>query len=104
MQQQFDRSAEDLGNSAHLEHVNVQVPDQRLATLFYVTGLGPTRPPYVMVSDGKLRVAAAPGPLGWAPPHPGPLCYGLRQQLVGECRPQSVSSADRRAAGAARTY
>ena len=31
---QFDRSAEDLGNSIHLEHVNVQVPDQRLAQLF----------------------------------------------------------------------
>jgi hypothetical protein len=37
--QQFDRAAEDLGNSIHFEHVNVQVPDQRLATLFYVTGL-----------------------------------------------------------------
>ena len=33
MQQPFDRAAEDLGNSIHLEHVNVQVPDQRLATL-----------------------------------------------------------------------
>ena len=31
---QFDRAAEDLGNSVHLEHVNVQVPDQRLAQLF----------------------------------------------------------------------
>ena len=40
MQQLFDRAAEDLGNSIHLEHVNVQVPDQRLTTLFYVAGLG----------------------------------------------------------------
>ena len=31
---QFDRSAEDLGNAIHLEHVNVTIPDQRLATLF----------------------------------------------------------------------
>jgi hypothetical protein len=46
MQQQlFDRTTEDLGNAIHLEHVNVQVPDQRLATLFYVAGLGLTRDP-----------------------------------------------------------
>ena len=38
--QQFDRAAEDLGNSIHLEHVNVQVPDQRLAQLFYAAGSG----------------------------------------------------------------
>jgi len=55
-QQHFDRSAEDLGNSIHLEHVNVQVPDQRLATLFYVTGLGLTRDPYLMVSDSNMWV------------------------------------------------
>jgi catechol-2,3-dioxygenase len=56
MQQQFDRAAEDLGNSIHLEHVNVQVPDQRLATLFYVAGLGLTRDPYLMVSDSNMWV------------------------------------------------
>src|SRR4051812_18405407 len=56
MQQQFDRAAEDLGNSIHLEHVNVQVPDQRLATLFYVAGLGLTRDPYLMVSDTNMWV------------------------------------------------
>lgn len=55
-QQQFDRAAEDLGNSIHLEHVNVQVPDQRLATLFYVAGLGLTRDPYLMVSDTNMWV------------------------------------------------
>jgi hypothetical protein len=53
-QQQFDRAAEDLGNAIHLEHVNVQVPDQRLATLFYVAGLGLTRDPYLMVSDTNM--------------------------------------------------
>jgi catechol-2,3-dioxygenase len=58
MQQPFDRAAEDLGNSIHLEHVNVQVPDQRLATLFYVTGLGLTRDPYLMVSDSNMWVNA----------------------------------------------
>lgn len=54
--QQFDRAAEDLGNSIHFEHVNVQVPDQRLATLFYVSGLGLTRDPYLMVSDSNMWV------------------------------------------------
>ena len=56
MQHQFDRAAEDLGNSIHLEHVNVTIPDQRLATLFYVTGLGLTRDPYLMVSDTNMWV------------------------------------------------
>jgi hypothetical protein len=56
MNQEFDRAAEDLGNSIHLEHVNVQVPDQRLATLFYVVGLGLTRDPYLMVSDTNMWV------------------------------------------------
>ena len=56
MQPPFDRAAEDLGNSIHLEHVNVQVPDQRLATLFYVAGLGLTRDPYLMVSDTNMWI------------------------------------------------
>src|SRR5215471_10890647 len=56
MEQKFDRSAEDLGNSVHLEHVNVRIPDQRLATLFYVAGLGLTRDPYLMVSDNNMWV------------------------------------------------
>jgi len=56
MQQRFDRATEDLGNAIHLEHVNVQVPDQRLAALFYVAGLGLTRDPYLMVSDTNMWV------------------------------------------------
>lgn len=48
MRKQFNRAAEDLANAVALEHVNVKVPDQRLATLFYVTGLGLTRDPYLM--------------------------------------------------------
>jgi predicted enzyme related to lactoylglutathione lyase len=54
--QQFDRAAENLGNSIHLEHVNVQVPDQRLAQLFYAAGLGLTRDPYLMVSDTNMWI------------------------------------------------
>jgi hypothetical protein len=56
MQKQFDRAAEDLGNAIHLEHVNVQVPDQRLAQLFYAVGLGLTRDPYLMVADTNMWI------------------------------------------------
>jgi hypothetical protein len=52
----FDRSAEDLGNIVALEHVNVLVPDQGLATLFYVSGLGLTRDPYMMTSTDNMWV------------------------------------------------
>ena len=52
----FDRTLEDLGNIVHLEHVNVQQPDQRLATLFYVSGLGLTRDPYLMVGVDNMWI------------------------------------------------
>lgn len=45
----YDRAMQDSGNILALEHVNVRVPDQQLATLFYVVGLGMTRDPYLMV-------------------------------------------------------
>jgi hypothetical protein len=54
MQKTFDRSAEDLGNAIHLEHVNVTIPDQRLASLFYGAGLGLTRDPYLQVDDTNM--------------------------------------------------
>jgi hypothetical protein len=54
MQKTFDRAAEDLGNSVHLEHVNVTIPDQRIAQLFYGTGLGLTRDPYLQVDDTNM--------------------------------------------------
>jgi hypothetical protein len=52
----YDRSAEDLGNITHLEHLNCLIPDQRLATLFYVSGLGLTRDPYLMTSVDNMWV------------------------------------------------
>jgi hypothetical protein len=54
MQQTYDRAAEDVGNSVHLEHVNVNIPDQRLASLFYGAGLGLTRDPFLQVSDNNM--------------------------------------------------
>jgi hypothetical protein len=47
MAQQYDRKAEDLGNITGLEHVNLQIPDQAVANLFYIQGLGLTRDPYM---------------------------------------------------------
>jgi len=52
----FDRKAEDFGNIIALEHVNVTVPDQRLATLFYITGLGLTRDPYLVTGVVNMWV------------------------------------------------
>lgn len=52
----FDRAAEDIGNIVHLEHVNLLVPDQRTAILFYVTGLGLTRDPYLMTGVDNMWI------------------------------------------------
>src|SRR5689334_13616700 len=41
--------AEDVGNIVSLEHVNVRIDNQSLATLFYIVGLGFTRDPYMNV-------------------------------------------------------
>ena len=49
---------EDVGNIVQLEHVNVQIPDQALATLFYVVGLGFTRDPYLNVGLNNMWVNA----------------------------------------------
>lgn len=47
---------EDVGNIISLEHINVQVPDQSLATLFYVVGLGLTRDPYLTVGLNNMWI------------------------------------------------
>ena len=52
--QTFDRTAEDVGNIVEFGHVNVLVPDQRLATLFYVSGLGLTRDPFLMTGADNM--------------------------------------------------
>jgi hypothetical protein len=50
----FDRTTEDVGNIVEFGHVNVRVPDQRLATLFYIMGLGLTRDPYLVVGVDNM--------------------------------------------------
>ncbi|HSC93511.1 MAG TPA: glyoxalase/bleomycin resistance/dioxygenase family protein [Burkholderiales bacterium] len=52
----FDRARQDLGNIILLEHVNVTIPDQRLATIFYLSGLGLTRDPYLMTGVDNMWV------------------------------------------------
>jgi hypothetical protein len=56
MSKSYDRGAEDLGNVVALEHVNLQIEDQGLATLFYIGGLGLTRDPYMMTGIDNMWV------------------------------------------------
>lgn len=52
----YKRATQDVGNMLCMEHVNVLVPDQRIATDFYVGGLGFTRDPYMMVDTNNMWV------------------------------------------------
>jgi hypothetical protein len=56
MNPNYDRKRQDLGNIVLLEHVNVTIPDQRLATIFYLSGLGLTRDPYLMAGIDNMWV------------------------------------------------
>src|SRR5262250_3026120 len=53
---QYDRTIEDVGNVVIMEHVNTRVPDPQLATIFYATGLGLTRDPYMMTGVGNMWI------------------------------------------------
>jgi hypothetical protein len=46
----------ELGNLVFFDHINLMVTDHRLATLFYVEGLGLTRDPYRMVGVRNMWV------------------------------------------------
>jgi hypothetical protein len=61
MMPHFDRTAEDLGNIVELGHVNVTVPDQGVATAFYIMGLGLTRDPYLMAGLENMWVNVGRG-------------------------------------------
>jgi hypothetical protein len=56
MPSQFDREAENLGNITMLEHVNVEIPDQALASNFYLVGCGFTRDPYLFPGTNNMWV------------------------------------------------
>jgi hypothetical protein len=53
---QLDRAAEDLGNVTALEHVNVEIPNQGLASDFYLMGMGFTRDPYLFPGTNNMWV------------------------------------------------
>ena len=52
----YDRTTQTVGNIVHLEHFNCLINDQRLATLFYVVGLGGTRDPYLFMGLENMWV------------------------------------------------
>src|SRR5258708_14513163 len=52
----YDRAGEDIGNIVGLGHVNTAIPKQRLSTLFYVTGLGLTRDPFINTSTDNMWI------------------------------------------------
>lgn len=52
----YDRAAEDVGNVVALEHVNLGIADQGRATVFYMSGLGLTRDPYMMTGIDNMWV------------------------------------------------
>jgi hypothetical protein len=49
-------ASEDVGNIVMLEHVNTCVPDQMIATTFYLVGMGFTRDPYLNVGLNNMWV------------------------------------------------
>ena len=53
---QFDRAAEDLGNFTALEHLNVEIPNQGLASDFYLVGMGFTRDPFLFPGTNNMWV------------------------------------------------
>jgi hypothetical protein len=56
MNETGDYAEEDVGNIVAMEHVNVTVPNQGMATVFYVVGLGFTRDPYLTVGLENMWV------------------------------------------------
>lgn len=52
----FDRGAGDVGNLVALDHVNLAVPEQRAGMLFYVSAMGFTRDPFLMVDDENMWI------------------------------------------------
>ena len=56
MSRSYNRFSESLGNILQMEHVNLMIPDQAPAILFYVTGLGFTRDPFLMTGLDNMWI------------------------------------------------
>jgi len=70
-----DGTSPELGSIVLLEHVNLRVPDHRLATVYFVEGLGLTRDPFRMVGTRNMWVNVGQQqfhlPIGEPSPLPG---------------------------------
>ena len=87
-----DYTHEDTGNLVLLEHVNLTIPDQRLATVFYVSALGLTRDPYLMtgvtnmwINIGRSQIHLPQGEAQRLRGHVG-LIVGTRGALIERLR------------------
>jgi len=90
--QRSEYARDDTGNLVLLEHVNLTIPDQRLATAFYVSGLGLTRDPYLMtgvtnmwINVGRSQVHLPHGEAQHLRGHVG-LVVGKRESLLARLR------------------
>ena len=54
----LDTGSPELGNAIFFDHINLAVTDHRLATLFFIEGLGLTRDPYRMARRASERSEA----------------------------------------------
>ncbi|HEV2571144.1 hypothetical protein [Methylocella sp. CPCC 101449] len=104
----LDRAGEDLGNIVDVGHINLRVPDQRLATLYYVTGLGLTRDPFLMtgvdnmwVNVGQSQFHLPTGEAAYAPRTVAGLVVPDRAALVARLQKVSVDLAGTRFSWAA---
>ena len=85
-------ACEDIGNLVLLEHINLTIPDQRLATAFYVSALGLTRDPFLMtgvinmwINVGRSQIHLPHGDAQRLRGHVG-LIVGRREPLVERLR------------------
>ena len=85
----YDRTTQDVGNIVALEHVNVTVVDPTLAGLFYVSGLGFTRDPFI--DFGTLNMWVNVGSQQIHLPR-GPESQVLRGTVGGGCQASTSSS------------
>jgi hypothetical protein len=102
MTSSYDRTTEDVGNIVKLEHINVTVPDQLRATLFYVLGLGLTRDPYLMVELDNMWINIGRNQMHLPTAEPQRLrgCIGLVVPDLGELE-QRLQRVQPRLAGTA---
>lgn len=56
MNERFGAINPEIGGIIHLDHVNFATPDQEMATVFFINGLGLTRDPYQRADEQNMGV------------------------------------------------